>query len=427
MESLPAADLTTHQLRRLNALLKAIVPAQSFLCRKTSAVLTPAALADPKGPLRSLDDLAPLPFTFKEELLPERPNQHTANNLTFAIDDYVRFHRTSGTRGRPLTVLDTADDWVWWLDCWQYVLDAAGITAADRIFMAFSFGPFVGFWSAFDAACARGALVIPAGGLSTLARVELLCASEATAICCTPSYALHLAEVAAEQHVDTRNLGVRRLILAGEPGGSVPAVRERLEQTWDAQVVDHSGATEIGPWGYGDPDGAGLHIIESEFIAEFFSVETGHAAAEGELAELVLTPLGRIGSPVIRYRTGDLVRPSWQRSGDNRFVHLPGGVLGRTDDMLIVRGVNLFPSSVDQVLRTFPEVMEYRLVVRRVAEMDELQLEIEDRLSDPARVAQEIHLRIGLKAIVTCVPLGSLPRFEGKASRVIDERSKDPA
>ena len=410
LESLPPEELEAHQLRRLNELLAAMLPHNQFYARK---------LGD-RRQLDSLDELDQLPFTFKEEL--SSRNGDLAANLTWPLDRYVRFHQTSGTRGRPLVVLDTADDWIWWTDCWQHVLDAAEIDASDRLMMAFSFGPFVGFWSAFDAAVARGCLVVPGGGMNSLARLELLRTSRATALFCTPSYALHLAEVAAEHKIQTTSLPIRRLVLAGEPGGSVPAIRQRIEEAWDAQVIDHCGASEVGPWGCGNAEGGGLYVLESHFIAEFRSLETGGPAGGGELSELVLTSLGRVGSPVLRYRTGDLVRPRWQRQSANRFVFLEGGVLGRVDDMLIVRGVNVFPSAIEQILRGFPEVVEYRITVDKRKEMDQLTVQIEDRLEQPERVANELRLRLGLKVSVTTVPLGSLPRFEGKGKRFVDAR-----
>jgi phenylacetate-CoA ligase len=165
-----------------------------------------------------------------------------------------------------------------------------------------------------------------------------------------------------------------------------------------------------------------LHIVESEFIAEFLSVESGKPAGEGELAELVLTTLGRAGSPVIRYRTGDLVRPSWNATVANRFVFLEGGVLGRADDMMIIRGVNIFPSSLEQILHSFPEVIEYRITATRDGEMDSLGIEVEDRLHEPARIAKELQLRLGLRIAVAAVEIGSLPRFEGKGKRFVDRR-----
>jgi phenylacetate-CoA ligase len=412
-EGLDRELLRALQLEKLNRLLQNILPHNRFYAEKLSSV---------QMPLASLDELASLPFTFKQELALDLPSHDFAANLTYPLEHYVRYHRTSGTRGRPMVVLDTPQDWQWWMDVWQYVLDSAEIGPEDRALLAFSFGPFVGFWSAFDAVIARGALAIPGGGMNTLQRLELIRTSRATVVFCTPSYALHMAEVAAEQNIDVAGMEVRRIIVAGEPGGSIPHVRRRIEQAWNARVVDHGGASEIGPWGFADPHDCGLHVIESEFIAEFLSVATGDAANEGELAELVLTNLGRYGSPVVRYRTGDLVRPTWPNSGNNRFVLLDGGIVSRSDDMMIIRGVNVFPSSIEQILRSFPEVVEYRLIARRAAAMDELHVEVEDRLDQPARIVNELQVRLGLKVDVHCVPLGSLPRFEGKGKRFVDER-----
>jgi phenylacetate-CoA ligase len=244
----------------------------------------------------------------------------------------------------------------------------------------------------------------------------------ATVIFCTPSYALHMAEVARENQIDVADLAVRAIIVAGEPGGSIPAIRDQIESFWNAKVVDHSGASEVGPWGFADPAARGLYVNEAEFIAEFISIDSGEPADDGELAELVLTALGRSGSPAIRYRTGDLVRPTWNDDQACNFVLLSGGVLGRTDDMMIVRGVNVFPSSIEQILRSFPEIVEYRMTAFKQAALDQLKIEIEDRLQQPDRVKQELNLRLGFRVEVECVPLGTLPRFEAKGNRFIDNR-----
>jgi phenylacetate-CoA ligase len=409
-------DLASLQLEKLNRLLDAILPANPFYAEKLAGI---------RRPIASLADFAALPFTHKDELVdPKRRDM--AANLTWPIDRYVRFHRTSGTHGRPLAVLDTAEDWLWWIDGWQWVLDAAEIERADRVLMSFSFGPFIGFWSAHDAFAARGAMVIPSGGMSTIARLDLARAAQPTVLCSTPTYALHLLEAAAEHKIDVKRIGIRRIIVAGEPGGSLPAVRERLETGFGAKVIDHAGATEVGPWGFGDALQRGLFINESQFIAEFLSVENGEpissTSGEGEVAELVLTALGRSGAPLLRYRTRDLVRPMWRHGQESSFVLLEGGILGRADDMLTIRGVNVFPSALQQILHAFPEIVEYRAIVTRSSEMDELAIEIEDHLNQPRRVAEELQVRLGLRAQVTCVPLGSLPRSEGKGKRLIDQR-----
>ena len=165
--------------------------------------------------------------------------------------------------------------------------------------------------------------------------------------------------------------------------------------------------------------------MESEFIAEFISVETGQEAVQGELSDLVLTTLGRTGSPLVRYQTGDRVRPRWDEEATNQFVFLEGGVIGRADDMLIIRGVNIFPGSVEEILRGFPEVDEYRLVATREGEMDQLAVEVEDPLGQPGRIADELELQLGLKVAVTAVEAGSLPRSDAKGERFIDQR-EDP-
>lgn len=405
-------ERTERQLRRLNELLARILPENPF----HTARLREFAL-----PLTSLEQLAQFPLTLKSQLISDSDSPW-GTNLTYPPDQYVRYHRTSGTRGRPLAVLDTAEDWRWWMECWQFVLDTAEIGSHDRVLMAFSFGPFIGFWSAHDACVARRALVIPSGGMNSLARLDLIQTTKITCLFCTPSYALHLAEVARQHGIDAAALGIRRIVVAGEPGGSIPSVRQRMENAWDSTVIDHSGASEIGPWGYGDYTGCGLHVNEQEFIAEFLRVEDDQPAEEGELSELVLTNLGRVGSPVIRFRTGDLVRPRWQTNLENRFVLLEGGVLGRVDDMLIVRGVNIFPTAIEQILREFPDVEEFRMTASRRGEMDELAIEIEDRLNEPERVARQLQIRLGLRVDVTCVPTGSLPRFEAKGKRFVDHR-----
>jgi phenylacetate-CoA ligase len=412
-ESLDRAALEKLQLEKLNQMLAAILPHNRFYEEK---------LGNCSLPITSLEAFSTWPFTFKEELARDLPPNQMAMNLTYPAEHYVRYHQTSGTRGKPMAVLDTANDWQWWIDTWQFVLDAAEIGSEDRVLMAFSFGPFIGFWSAFDAVMARGALAIPSGGMSTEQRLDLLQRTNATSLFCTPSYALHMAEVASQNQIDVAALGVHRIVVAGEPGGSLPSLRRRIETAWNARVVDHSGASEIGPWGYAATIANGLHIVESEFIAEFLSLETGQPAREGEVAEIVLTSLGRHGSPVIRYRTGDLARPTWSSVGANHFVFLPGGILGRADDMLIVRGVNVFPTGVEEILRGFAEVVEYRMIASKQGNMDTLTVEVEDRLQQPERIAKELHIRLGLTVDVRLVPMGSLPRFQGKGRRFVDQR-----
>ena len=415
------AALDRLKLERLHALLRSILPANALYAAKLARVKRPLP--------ESLEELADWPCTFKDELVAAAAATGRPANLTFPLDRYSRFHQTSGTHGRPLPIFDTAADWQWWMECWRLVLERGNVGRGDRVLVASSFGPYIGFWSGFEGALASGAMAIPTGGMPSLARLELARSVGATVLIATPSYALHLAEVAADRSLDPAALPIRLVIVAGEPGGSMPAVRQRIASAWGAQVLDHAGASEVGPWGVGDLDGSGVDVIEPWFHPEFLSLETGQPAEEGEIAELVLTTLARVGAPVIRYRTGDLVRPRWPSPGELSrgacpWVRLEGGVLGRTDDMLVVRGVNIFPRSIEEIVRSFPEVVEYRLSVFTRESLDEIALEIEDRLAAPQRVAQELQMRLGLRVDVNTVPIGSLPRFEGKGRRIEDHRTR---
>jgi phenylacetate-CoA ligase len=339
-------------------------------------------------------------------------------------EKYVRWHQTSGTTGRPLIVRDTADDWRWWIKCWGHVLDAAQIGPGDIAMMAFSFGPFIGFWTANDSLVDRGVTVIPGGGLSTRSRLQMILDHEVTVLFATPTYALHMAAVAVEEGIDLASSAIRRIIVAGEPGGSLCSVRTRLESAFGASVMDHAGSSEVGAWGYGDRFGKGLHVIESEFVPEVidFSSDTGgRRVGQGECGELVLTGLGRRGGPAIRYRTGDIVRPM-PAPDDDPNLWLEGGVIGRADDMVVVRGVNVFPSSVEAIIREDLPTEEYRVTVFRVGELDHLNVEAECGAGMAEQVSQRLSDRLAIKIRVQSVPENSLPRFEAKSHRWIDRR-----
>ncbi len=418
-------ELSSWQLQTLNQLLATILPGNRLYRQK---------LGTETLQLRHLDQLADLPLTTKSELVTSaaEDSQGISGHHTFPADAYSRVHRTSGTTGNPLMVLDTADDWRRWSWIWQHVLEAAEISPRDRVFLAFSFGPFIGFWSAHQACVDRGAAVIPGGGLSSLARLEFMRQSRANVVCCTPSYALYLAHVAEQEGFPLRQLGIERLVVAGESGGSIPSVRARIEQAWQASVVDHSGATEIGPWGFGWPEQPGLHVIEAAFIAELLPVETVSnqpQESDEDLRELVLTSLLRSGAPVLRYRTGDVVRSTRPDTGPCRFLWLPDGVVGRADSMVTIRGVNMFPSSIDALVREMDSIDEYRVVISHQDDLDQLRVDIEaPDVETPAEARAELekrfNTRLGLRIPVHLVEPGSLPRSEGKSRRWQDERRR---
>lgn len=373
-------------------------------------------------------NLAALPFTFKSELVEDQlEHPPFGTNLTFDLARYTRMHQTSGTTGRPLKWLDTRRSWRWWLDCWGHIYCGAGVAPSDRIFVAFSFGPFIGFWTAFESAQMLGNMVLAGGGQSSEQRVLSIFENRATVLVCTPTYALRLAEAARGIGLDTRESPVRLTIHAGEPGASIPATKSRIEELWGAKCYDHPGMTEVGAYGYECAlQTGGVHLNESEFIFEVIDPKTEAGVAEGEIGELVITNLGRAGMPVIRYRTGDLVRLNRERCPCGRsYARIMGGVLGRVDDMIVVRGVNIFPSALENILREFPEIAEYELEVFRERMMDELLIRIElkdgttaDSRPFAAAVEERLRLRLGIRARVAIVESGSLPRHELKARRI---------
>lgn len=413
---LTRTEIESQQLVQLRRLLHAIIPSNNFYARKLAGIDTHVG---------TLQDYAErFPFTTKPELSADQlANPPFGSNLTYPVEEYTRFCQTSGTTREPLRWLDTKADWQWMVDSWKTIYLAAGVTITDRIYFAFSFGPFIGFWLAFDAAQQIGSICIPGGGLSSPARLRAMRDAGATVLCCTPSYAIRLGEVALEEEISLTS--VRLVIVAGEPGGSIPATRKRIEQLWPtARVFDHHGMTETGPVTYECPMQPGvLHVNETFYFAEILNTQ-GRAVVPGEPGELVLTPLGRAGSPLLRYKTGDMVKAVTQtkcRCGRSDLA-LSGGILGRIDDMVVVRGVNVYPTAFEDLLRNFSQLAEYQIEVDKTKALAELHLQVEPVDADAnADLANEIHAAIQhtfhLRVPVTIVPTGSLPRFEMKAKR----------
>lgn len=380
------------------------------------------------GPASLEDFKARMPFTTKKELVrDQQENQPYGTNLTFPLDQYSRFSQTSATSGQPLVWLDTEDSWQWMLDGWKLVYQAAAISSEDRIYFAFSFGPFLGFWTAFEAALQLRCFCIPGGGQSSVARLRTLVDYHATVLCCTPTYAIHLGITAQQQNIDLSTTGIKAIVVAGEPGGSVKSTRQQIERLWPtARVYDHHGLTETGPASYPNPNLPDtLHVNESAFVAEIIDPHTAEPASPGDLGELVLTNLGRVASPLLRYRSGDLVRsnPNAAVALGRADLQLNGGILGRIDDMVIVRGVNVFPSAVDEVVRRFDEVSEYRVSVDIRQTMPELAIQIE--LAPNCvygavvlkKLEEQLRASFSMRIPVALAKLNSLPRFEMKAKR----------
>ncbi len=221
-------DPLAESMARFRDLLAEVWPRNRFYARKY------AGLSIQTEAFQSIADLAQLPFTTKVELVTDqREHSPYGEILTYPLERYARLHQTSGTTsGKPLRWLDTAESWEWLLDCWRISFPIMGLTSRDVFFFPFSFGPFLGFWTAFEAASRAGFLCIPGGGMSSTARLRFLMEHNATVVCCTPTYALHLAELAAQEEIDLAGSAVRAVIVAGEPGGCIPATRRRIETVW---------------------------------------------------------------------------------------------------------------------------------------------------------------------------------------------------
>ena len=420
---LDRAALEREQLRKLRAMLEPVLRSNVFYREKLAAAGLEAA-AD----LTSMDAYRRLPFTTKDELAADQSRTPPCGTLpTFPPEHYIQEHHTSGTTGQGLCWLDDAESWAWFGRCWAKVFQAAGVTAADRVFFPFSFGPFLGTWSGVEGARHLGCLILPGGGMSARARVDAIMAWRPTVLVATPTHALRMAEVAAEAGVDLAGSALRINIHAGEPGASLPATRARLEDAFGARVFDHAGATEVGAWGFQCEFREGLHLNESEFIFEVIDPETHAPSREGEL---VITNLGRAGMPVIRYRTGDVGRletgPCACGSGYRR---LRDGVAGRLDQKLTVQGVAFFPGAVENVIWSFVEVREFAVHFRRRGRRDVIEVLVEPWTGDADRIrallVDAMRARLGLRAEVSTVPAGTLPRFRVKARRFTDHRAQD--
>ncbi len=418
-ERLDHAGIEQLQAQKLRGLLDLLKSRNTFWQPRIDAL--------PPGDADVTSLLQRLPLTSRSELEEDQQAHPPYGTLpTYEVGRYNRFHQTSGSTGRPLRWLDTAEDWQWWEKCWSIVYRGAGLKPEDRVVFPFSFGPFIGFWAAFEAAASLGNLCLPAGGMTTAARIQYTIDNAATVVCCTPTYALHMADVAASEGYDLPASPVRMLILAGEPGGSLPEIRSRIELAWGARVIDHAGMTEIGAWGFECEESPGaLHIIESEFIAEVIDPDTGNGVPDGTAGELVLTNLGRAGMPLLRYRTGDqvtLTRGTFS-SGRN-FAHIEGGIAGRVDQMIFIRGNNVFPSAIESLVRSHDGIDEFRIIVDRRGTLSELTVDVEpqdgvSRDALAAGLASTLQDRLHFRPVIRMVDRGSLPRFELKSKRVV--------
>ena len=389
--------------------------------------------------IKTLDDIRRIPFMTREDWMDAQIEKPAFGDLTTVDQDLaIRYHLTSGTSGRvPIRVLDGRKDWEWIAEMWAYGFWGFGVRPSDRVFFAFSYGTFIGFWGAHYCCEKIGALVLPSGGSTTEHRVKTIIEMGATTVCSTPTYALRMWQAAGEMGIDlARESKVNTLIVSGEPGGSIPAVKRQLEAAWNAKVGDTAGMTEIGSIMMFEcrhqPGGA--HIIEDHFIEECLEYNGDTPVPYGQPAERVVTSFGRGFIPLIRYRTKDLVVKvphTTCRCGRTGDIY-DGGIRGRWDDMKLIRGTNVYPRAVEAIVREFDAIDEFQIVIDRVEVQDEITVHVElkpgadgswsdvgERLGVALRDAHE-----GLRFNVERAAPGTLPRFELKAKRLTDKRPK---
>jgi len=380
--------------------------------------------------VQSLEDLAEIPFTTKVDLRDHYPFGLFASPL----EEIVRFHASSGTTGKPIVVAYTREDVQDWAQVMQRCFLACGLHSGDIIQNAYGYGLFTGGLGAHYGAEALGASVIPISGGNTDRQIMILKDFGVTAICCTPSYFLHLIERAAEMGVDFKKLPLRAGVFGAEPW--TEEMRRRIEAQSQVKAYDIYGLSEIiGPGVAMEClHQAGPHIFEDMFYPEIIDVETGKVLPDGVEGELVLTTLCKRAMPMIRYRTRDITALNSEPCACGRTLRRIQRISRRSDDMLIIRGVNLFPSQIEAALLAVEGTLpHYQIVVDRVKGLDELEVQVEvtaevfgdtvgalERLQQ--QLAQAVERVIGIRAHIRLVQPHTLQRSEGKARRVVDKR-----
>jgi phenylacetate-CoA ligase len=379
----------------------------------------------------SLDDIAGLPFTVKADLRDTYPFGLFASPMK----DVVRLHASSGTTGKPIVVSYTKQDIETWTSVLVRCLAGCGLSRGDIIQIAYGYGLFTGGLGVHYGAEALGAAVIPASGGNNDRQIMLMKDFGVTAVLCTPSYFLHLVERAQEMGVDMKTLPLRAGVFGAEPW--TESMRQRIQQQTNVEPFDIYGLSEIIGPGVGCEcrHHAGLHIMEDHFYPEIINPETGEVLPEGEEGELVLTTLTKQAMPMIRYRTRDITRILPGKCACGRTMRRIDRIGRRSDDMLIIRGVNVFPSQVETaLLRIEGTLPHYQIIVTRAHDLDLLEVQVEvtpEMFSDKVGAMQELQKRIqseldhilGIRAKITLVEPHTIARSEGKAKRVIDKRN----
>jgi phenylacetate-CoA ligase len=382
--------------------------------------------------IRSLDDIVKLPYLYKKEIQEDqRKNPPFGTNLAGDLSRYVRYHQTTGTTGAPVRWLDTKETWRWRGRCAAMALCGPGITEKDIVFFPFAFGPHVAYWGIWEGVYEIGALAIAGGGWTTVQRLKSIIENRATVVACTPTYAIRMAEEAKENGIDLRESSVRITFHAGEPGALIPSVRDKIIDAWGAKPYDYPGMTEVGAYGiHCTAQDTSIHVNEGEFIFELIDPNTGNPVKDEGVGEMVLTNLGRTSSPSIRFRTGDIVKVKRSRCSCGRtFLSLDGGIIGRVDGMICLKGMNIFPSQMEEVVgRRLVIGEEYQIVCYTKKGMGELKVVCEllsDRPDDVlTNIQQDLLDSMEIRINVERVPRGTLERSDYKSKKFIDIRQQ---
>jgi phenylacetate-CoA ligase len=429
-ETLPREELRALQLEKLRR-LTAWAEARSPFYRRSFA-----AAGFRSDQLRTWDDRERIPFLTRDEWMESQEAHPPYGELpTAGPEAAIRMHTTSGTSGRtPLRALDTRKDWSWSADMWCYGLWSMGVRPEDVGYLAFGYGTFIGFWGLHNGLEKIGALTLPGGAQTTTQRVRQIIDFGVTVVATTPTYAFRMAQEARELGIDLAASAVKTLVLSGEPAGSIPETKALIEQEWGAKAYDTAGMTEISTIFMFEPaeQPGGCHIIEDHFIEEVIDPVTLAQLPYGERGERVTTSFGRGIIPLIRYRTADaVIKVPHTVAGNGRTFDLyEGGVLGRVDDMKLVRGTNVYPGAVEGIVRGFP-IEEFQIRIERLGLRDEIFLLVEparstsdgEWLAMQERITAELaDAHEGLRFLVERAETDSLPRFELKAKRLQDLR-----
>lgn len=423
IETAPPEVLESLQSERLAATVKRVydnVPI--YRERMDAAGIKP-------GDIRGIDDITKLPFTQKQDLRDTYPY----GMFAVPMEEVVRLHASSGTTGKQIVVGYTAHDLDLWADSCARQLCAVGATKADKIHVAYGYGLFTGGLGLHGGVEKLGATVIPVSSGNTARQITILKDFGSDIICCTPSYAMYIAEEMEKEGIDTASLPLRAGIFGAEPW--TEEMRRQIEQKLNIKAYDIYGLTEIiGPGvAYECSAQNGMHVNEDHFIIEIINPLTGEHMPDGEQGEIVFTCITKEAFPLIRFRTKDIGVITREKCSCGRTFVRMSKPRGRTDDMLIIRGVNVFPSQIEAVLLTLGFSPNYQLIVERVNNLDTLEVQLEitnDSFDDvltglsniEKKISEEIRSLLGVAAKVTLVAPGSIKRSEGKAVRVIDRR-----